>query len=499
MSAGAGACVTSINGIYSTITSTESGNTKTERKAMSDTKITISTVDNENADTKRAKFPESQAVNLLRRRFYLTGHSSGQPKFFDTLNDTGNQLTMHLIPVVLQEIPELGHDYNKVKGLINRLVNDGVISPLSLETMFYRPNCDPVVNVNGIYFRNLWRPSKVEPKEGDASPFLDFLNRAMGGRDAEVEYFIKWLALLIQDPLPKRKPPVAPYIYSNQQGQGKSLLAGILTEVLGESAVKTSSGPQALEDKNRIEFFSRTLFVADEAQLDKKTNTLQAFKNLITSTTTDEALKNQSVRRHEVPARIMMLSNYAPAHLERDDRRHFVVHWDTGLRGEEKDQYFNNLISWLNSGGYSIVSHFLATYDVGEWDYAAPAMTTEAKLGVIQSHSSKWEQKFTDFVEEDDRWFVDQSHDFNAWVKDGFNLDQLPYILEQLGWQPLVGKDAKYRHRKAGGGSTHHRYWFSPDVTQTWKGHERIVTYDGNAYSLQEVHKLQDAIDEDSL
>jgi len=462
-------------------------------------KITISTISPEEAETRRANSPETQAINLLRNRFYITSHTSGQPKFYDTLNDIGNQLTMHLIPVVFEEFPELGHDYARVKGLINSLVNNGVIRPLSLETMFYRPHCSPVVNVNGIYFRNLWRPPTIEPKEGDASPFIDFLTKAMGGRDEEVEYFIRWLALLVQDPLPKRKPPVAPYIYSNQQGQGKSLLAGILTEVLGESAVKTSSGPQALEDKNRIEFFSRTLFVADEAQMDKKTNALQAFKNLITSTTTDEALKNQAVRKHEVPARIMMLSNYAPAHLERDDRRHFVVRWDTGLRDKEKTKYFNDLISWLNDEGYSIVSHFLANYPVGEWDYAAPAMITDAKLGVIQSHSSKWEQKFIDFAEENDRWFVDQNHDFNTWVEDRFNLDQLPYILEQLGWQPLLGKDAKYRHRKTSGGSTHHRYWFSPGVTQAWKGNRRVITYDDRDYELPELHQLQNSIDEDSL
>ena len=90
--------------------------------------------------------------------------------------------------------------------------------------------------------------------------------------------------------------------------------------------------------------------MADEAQLSKKTSALQAFKNLITSTTTDEALKNQSVRKHEVPARLMMLSNYAPAHLERDDRRHFVVRWDTGLRGETKTEYFNELVGWLTNG-----------------------------------------------------------------------------------------------------------------------------------------------------
>ena len=107
--------------------------------------ITISTISPEDAKTRRTDLPESQAINLLRNRFYITGHASGQPKFYDTLNDIGNQLTMHLIPVVLQEIPELSHDYDTVKGLINRLVNDGVIRPLSL-----------VMHLVSYYYRHRW-------------------------------------------------------------------------------------------------------------------------------------------------------------------------------------------------------------------------------------------------------------------------------------------------------------------------------------------------------
>ncbi|WP_420550729.1 primase-helicase family protein [Litorivicinus lipolyticus] len=484
----------------------KSADTEQVALAKADTEVTsfnvqITTISEQHAraNTQPLDTPENNAIKLLRRRFYMTGKASGSVKFYDSINDVENQLTMHLIPVVLKEICQLENEYNKVKELLANAVSSGLILPLSLEKMYYRPNCAPVVDVNGVYFRNFWRPSLIAPKEGDATPFVEFLKLAMGGRDAEVGYFIKWMALLVQDPLPKRKPPVAPYIFGNQQGQGKSLLAGILTQVLGESAVKTSSGPQALEDKNRVEFFSRTLFVADEAQLDKKGKSLQAFKNLITSTTTDEALKNQAVRLHEVPARIMMLSNYAPAHLERDDRRHFVVRWDTGLRGDEKDKYFNDLVTWLDNGGYSIVSYFLANYDVGEWDYAAPAMVTDAKLEVVQSHAGKWEQKFADFVAENDLWFVDQSHDFGSWTDDGFNIDQLPYILEQLGWQRLQGKDSTYRHVHSSGSKTTHRYWFCPEVTQVRQGNKRLVKYQGRVYGTVELYECARKIDIDDL
>lgn len=434
---------------------------------------------------------QHHAIKVLRSRFYMTGQQGSQTKFYDTLNDNGNLSIMHLIPVLMQEVPEYKDSYNEAKETVSTAIKNGAILPLSMEVMKYRPHSDPVVNVNGIFFRNLWRPSKIKPKKGDAQPFVDFLMLAMGGREDEVNYLLKWLALLVQEPLPKRKPPVAPYIFGNQQGQGKSLLARIMTEVLGESAVKSSSGPQALDDKNRVEFFSRTLFIADEAQLDKKANTLQAFKNLITSTTTDEALKNQSVRTHEVPARLMMLSNYAPAHLERDDRRHFVVHWDTGLRDEEKAGYFNKLIHWLEHDGYSIISNYLMEFETGDWDYAAAAMETEAKLEVISSHQGKWEQKFHDMVEENCLWFVDQSYDFNEWIEKGFNMDQLPYILEQLGWHRLQGTEGVYRHNHSGGKRTSHRFWFSPEAIQHKQGKSRIITYKGQTYTAREIYELQ--------
>ena len=458
------------------------------------TNIQITTISPEQAkaNPQALNTPEVRAIKAIRERFYMTSYSSGQVKFYDSLNDNGNQLTMHLIPVMLKVSPEL--DYDEAKKALKTAVDNGQIHSLSLETMYYRPSCPPVVNVNDVYFRNHWRPSLVEPKEGNATKFVDFLRLAMGGREDEVQYLLNWMALLVQDPLPKRKPPVAVYLYGNQQGQGKSLLASILTEVLGESAVKTSSGPQALEDKNRVEYFSRTLFVADEAQLSKKTSALQAFKNLITSTTTDEALKNQAVRKHEVPARLMMLSNYAPAHLERDDRRHFVVRWDTGLRGEAKTEYFNDLVRWLTNGGYSIVSHYLATLDVGEWDYAAPAMMTDAKMDVIQSHAGRWEQRFADFVAEQERWFVDQNFDFKGWVGEGFNLDRLPYILEQLGWQPFQVKGA-YRHRLPSGKRTSHRYWFCPEVVQSRRGNTKIVEYQGEEYTAKDIYNLHCSYD----
>ena len=92
-------------------------------------------------------------------------------------------------------------------------------------------------------------------------------------------------------------------------------------------------------------------------------------------------------------------------------------------------------------------------------------MMTDAKADVIQSHAGRWEQRFADFVAEQERWFVDQNFDFKDWVGEGFNLDRLPYILEQLGWQPFQVKEltvilylvAKERHTVTGSAQKSYR------------------------------------------
>ena len=142
------------------------------------TNIQITTISPElaKANPKALNTPEVRAINALRKRFYMTSYSSGQVKFYDSLNDNGNQLTMHLIPLVMKVAPEL--DYGEAKDLVKKAVDNGHIKPLSLETMYYRPDCPPVVNVNDVYSA-ITGDLVAETKEGDAT-FVDFLRLAMG-------------------------------------------------------------------------------------------------------------------------------------------------------------------------------------------------------------------------------------------------------------------------------------------------------------------------------
>ena len=434
-----------------------------------------------------------KAKDYLRRRFYKTGMSGSQYQLYDSLNDTPKLWQMHLIECVLSEVDLMAGQFKWAKQAVEDAVKDGTILPISMEVQRYRPNKPSVVNERGICYRNLWRPPEIAPLEGDAGLFEHFIRQGLGYREEEAEYLTQWLALLVQDPMPKRKPPVAIYLFSEQQGHGKSLLAHIMTQVLGEEAVQISSGPQALSDKNRIQFWSRSLFVADEAKIESKDQAVtQAFKNLITSSQTDEALKNQQVKKHEVPARLMMLSNSPPMHLEPNDRRYFVARWETGLEEDKRIEYFKEFERWLNKDGFGIISHYLATYDVSGWDNTAVAMVTDAKREALSLSQDRVEKDVRDLIEERGYWFVDLKRDFNS--LDDVNPNQLKHVMSKLGWRPSALKNGVFRPNQKdlafNEKRTSHHFWFCPEAKQARKeGMAHVIEYGGDSYSYIDLYR----------
>lgn len=94
---------------------------------------------------------------------------------------------------------------------------------------------------------------------------------------------------------------------------------------------------------------------------------------------TESDRKNTHFDTYEIPAQLIMLSNNVPSFIEHNDRRFFVSQWDTGLRGDEKKAYFDDYISWLESGGYGAIAGLLQTRFIVN-DMYREAMTTKEKL-----------------------------------------------------------------------------------------------------------------------
>ena len=70
--------------------------------------------------------------------------------------------------------------------------------PLKVEGLAFEPGLDAVCHVDGRRVANTWQPTRLQPVEGDVTPWLEFLSHLfpVAGERATVE---RWIATLVQD------------------------------------------------------------------------------------------------------------------------------------------------------------------------------------------------------------------------------------------------------------------------------------------------------------
>jgi hypothetical protein len=95
-----------------------------------------------------------------------------------------------------------------------------------------------------------------------------------------------------------------------------------------------------------------------------------------------------------------MLSNRPPTFLDKDDRRFFISEWDTGFRGEDKDEYFNKFRKWLTAGGYEHIAGFIQNYDVSDYDFASEAPQNADKRMILDTYTDPLVEKFLDLIDD---------------------------------------------------------------------------------------------------
>jgi hypothetical protein len=243
----------------------------------------------------------------------------------------------------------------------------------------YAPNKPVVVKQNHKYHLNLWKPSAIEANcEASAEPFIDHVKLALGN-DAEVDFILDFIAFRYQHMKPKSKAHLALYLFSSEQGQGKSLLKDTLEKVFGRSAIKISTNVRELTGQNAYQFWSKTLLIVEEVKVGADTRLYDSIKAMSGADIMDADPKHKESKEVEIPAQLIMLSNRAPLFLEEQDRRFYVAEWDTGLRGTEKEDYFEGYINWLESGGYEAIAGLLNSRDLSNYRLSAHAPMTKAK------------------------------------------------------------------------------------------------------------------------
>jgi hypothetical protein len=232
---------------------------------------------------------------------------------------------------------------------------------------------------------NLWSGFAVEPDDtADCSLFLEHLKTVIcSGNDIQNEYFLNWLALMVQHP--GRLPEVAIGLLS-AQGTGKGLFMQYLGKLLGRHY-------KHITDKNHLlgnfsgHLHDAVLVFADELSWTGNKSDAAILKALITEPTRFMEKKFADAIQVKNCTHLIIASNDAyaiPAELT--DRRYCVL--DVADCKKEDHSYFHNLAGEMNSGGPSGLLATLQRRDISLFrpsDFPKTSVRTEQQLQSLPS------------------------------------------------------------------------------------------------------------------
>jgi len=212
------------------------------------------------------------------------------------------------------------------------------------ETLAYEPGGDQIVGTNF----NLWKPSSLQPVEGDAGWFVEHVRFLFPGDEQAAELVLDYMALLVTPPWPKIL--FALLVHSRLHGTGKSLLAWMLTRMLGESNVVNPSNDELSTSQFTQWQEGKQLAVVNELMMQDRLASANRLKTLITEPT----LRIRALYRspYEVPNRINLYttSNHGDAaKLENEDRRWLVL--ESKVTEKRPPEYYTDIVRRIRDDG----------------------------------------------------------------------------------------------------------------------------------------------------
>jgi len=196
---------------------------------------------------------------------------------------------------------------------------------------------------------NLWNdfPIKSIPFDDKADTSLLHFHLKTLLKDDEIDYewFLNWLAHIIQ--FPYKKTEVCVVLYDKKFGTGKSMIAEeFLKKIIGENKIITTCKTEKLFGK-----FTNTqgklLCVLNEAKGKDTFELNDIIKDAITSKTIQMEKKGvDSIQVKDYLNYIITTNNLNSVKLEEGDRRFMIFATSSELKGNV--EYFDNLLDVLN-------------------------------------------------------------------------------------------------------------------------------------------------------
>lgn len=201
---------------------------------------------------------------------------------------------------------------------------------------------------------------------------LDHIFNLCGGRDAEFQYLLRWIAYPLQNPGAKMDSSVIMY---GAEGPGKSVLwEQVVSRLYGQAAI--TIGQSQLEDKF-TGWQSGRLFALCEEVVSRAERSQHKgqLKHLVTGKYLMINEKNLPLREEQNHVNFVFLSNSTvPLELDMGDRRYLVLYCGYVPEGN----YFAELFKEINGGGVAEFYRFLLDLDMtGFNEHSRPPMNQD--------------------------------------------------------------------------------------------------------------------------
>jgi hypothetical protein len=263
---------------------------------------------------------------------------------------------------------------------------------------------------------NVYRPPALRPSEGACDTILAHFDYLVPDDDERAQV-LDYLAFMVQQPGVKLTTAL---MFVGGQGNGKSTVARIMTEVLGASNVKTLPA-DAIGNRFQADRTNIQLLIFNEVYGIGRSEA-NALKSWVTEDEMEVEEKGSARHRARTPRGVLLISNHIDGlSLEESDRRYRVIR--TNLERPDED-YFERLNAALKSELPSF-AFWLGQRDLAGFNPHAPAKDSPLKAEMTRLSRSALEQAILDAMDAEDGCFR----------RDFFTTQEVISTVKGRGWE----------------------------------------------------------------
>lgn len=239
---------------------------------------------------------------------------------------------------------------------------------------------------------NIWKPSSVEAKAGDVSPFLEHMSYLFADEE-ERGYVLDYLAMLVQRPEQKINYAL---LVKGAQGAGKSWIGRLMTRIIGSPNVTAPSNSEVVSRWTAWTEGAQ-LAIIEELMCLGRLDLANRLKPIITEPTL--RIEDKGCSLYSIPNHLNLIAftNHDDAvPIERGDRRWLVVFSEAESRDEP---YYERLFDYLEGDGPSAVKQWLLDREI-KLSPKGMAPKTKGKAEMRRLSLSEAEQYLAELLEE---------------------------------------------------------------------------------------------------